>query len=86
MAEVTVELGARELPDRGEKRKALAGQRVSYILTDRKYFNHRTYDDAQREREYLTALTGKNFKVLKLLNIDGTVARAMDATPEGGAS
>lgn len=57
------------LPPRGKKCPAKPGQRITFILTDRKPFHHATLEDAQRERAYLTAKHKKEFRLLKVLNV-----------------
>ena len=59
----------KELPPRGKKCPAKPGQRITYILTDRKPFHHATLEDAKRERAYLTAKHKKDFRLLKVLNV-----------------
>lgn len=78
---------AQALPVRGEKDKAPQGQLVTFILTDKHYVPHRTIEGAKAERDYLTAKTGKEFKLLKVICcssdelLDGTVSVLRDGVP-----
>lgn len=66
------------LPNRGKPNRASKDHKRAYILTDRKPFYHATYEDADRERKYLEAKTGKSFRLIKTLNISGEQARQYD--------
>ncbi len=55
-------------PKRGGKNPAKPGQLVSFILVDRKPFYHATIEDADKERKFLEAKTGREFKLLKVIN------------------
>jgi hypothetical protein len=72
------DLPEKTLPPRGQPDPAPHGQLVTFILTDRKPMYHRTTQGAQREREYLRAKTGKDFKLLKVLMISSEVLETHD--------
>jgi hypothetical protein len=63
------------------------GQLVTFILTDRNYMYHRTIAAARAERDFLTAKTGKEYKLLKIVScssdeiLDGVVTVSRDGEP-----
>lgn len=58
-------------PDRKTQRAA-KDQAVSYILLDYKPFHHADYESAVKERDFVAKKTGKNIRIMRVLNIAGT--------------
>ena len=75
------------LPKRRRADPAPNKQLVTFILMDHKPMYHRTIEGARAEREYLKAKTGKDFKLLKIVNCDsedlltGKVVVSRDGIP-----
>lgn len=75
------------LPPRGERDPAPEDQLIAYIVVDRSYVRHRTYEVARQERDYLKAKTGKQMRILKVLQasqdeIAGGTVRAFRIGPQ----
>jgi hypothetical protein len=58
------------LPPRGERDLAPEDQIIAFIVVDRSYVRHRTYEKAKQERDYIKAKTGKMMRVLKIVQCD----------------
>ena len=75
---MTEEVTESPLPARGKRDPAPHGQLVTFILTDYPFFYHRTADGAKREREFLQAKTGKEYKLFKVLMISSETLETHD--------
>jgi len=49
--------------------KAEAGQPLTYILSEKKYFHHANLDSAKVEKEFLQEALGKKLQIYKIWNV-----------------